>query len=278
MLRFNNQLLKFNGSLLGTPGIGYYNRLVDYAVSQGIALPSATTLEALRHFLIELYKQGLMPYIMGLHIYAGSGVPEFKNINVINPGTYNVVSYGGLTYSPNGVLGNGINGYVETNFNLNLPDRGKFFIGAVVTQGVNTTEIPANAPLWGGYYALISGTNIDITSGFNIEANSRLYSGTEPSVATYTDTGLFLTLRNGGNVRHIAKGDLTSLSLTISSFTDTPRTLKFLRRDISSISIGYGKSRLGCSVFGEGIDYNKSQIFRTLFNNYLTALGLTPVA
>jgi len=74
---------------------------------------NGTITTATRNYFNTLFTQNLWNGIVGLYPMLG-GVSGSIGINAKNPGTYNITWYGGITFSSNGIQGNGTTGYGNT--------------------------------------------------------------------------------------------------------------------------------------------------------------------
>jgi hypothetical protein len=237
-----------------------WEAIESFANTNAYALP--TNVDSFDQLIQDLKSAGIWQKLDVLYVFAGDGSNGFKLINWINPNAHYADAYGGLTWTDDGILGNGSNGYIDTNYNS-------------YSQGVNFTNISASIFAVNNNY--VSGTQFlasSISSGSLIltegTSNNRLNSSYGTSV-NFSVNG-FKGLSRNGTTKY------TKSSAGETSYTDTPTGMLNANTTLLRHTNGYSTRRLQCFGAGGYLTYSEMDDFVTIFNNFLTAIGLTPVA
>lgn len=245
--------------------------IINYATTQGFILPA--DIQPLDQLIKDLKTAGIWQKFDVFYVFAGYGAYGFKLINLIDPNNHYADAYGGLEFDLDGVKGNGFNGYINTNFNptidaINyvLNEAGR--LAVVVQEATNTTTAQRNID------GTIGGTGQNGMIN-TLQAAQRINMGMNSLVGGSVDfSGIGLMTINEVSATDIM---LTNKDIQfdrtrgISSLYNSPQTI--FRRSTS-----YGDPKISCYGMGGALTYAETQSFRTIYNNYLTAIGLTPVA
>lgn len=241
--------------------------IVNYANSNRYTLPS--NLYPLDNLIQELKKNNIWQKLDVFYVFAGGGSAEFKLINIINPSVHYATAYGGLTWNNYGVLGNGTNSWIDTNYNpatsgINYQLNNASIFGVIATNNAAPYAFTVQRSS-GGYNQLA-----------NYSGNAiRINAGTSAPISTNADL-------SGPGFKSISRTSSTNVEL-VSTSNNFLRTQNSLAVDSNSQRLlqrdGVSTTHL-ISSFGMGaaLTYSETQTFRTAFNNYLTAIGETPVA
>jgi hypothetical protein len=175
--------------------------------------------------------------------------------------------FGGLTYRVDGFKGNGVDGYVNTNFisglasyNYTLNDAGRFLV--VAESG-------------SGYYDGVSASARNSIIGANT-AQQRINSGTSQLAVAFDMSGLGLKsiMRDSSTAVRVQN---TSTKLTTTQPSLALETIpQLILRGATSTT--YSDGCISIHYMGASISNAQIDNFRTYYNTYLTNIGLTPFA
>ena len=241
--------------------------VVNYANTNGYALPSNIT--AFDNLIKGMKSCGIWALLDRFWLFSGDGSTDFKRINLINPSKTKADFYGGLIISNSGIQGNGINAYVNTNFNPALLESGQKFQLNDASFGV----IIANAsPDDVGTYGVNRSDHNDFNNTWGNVV--RLNSHSDNYVYSSPVTGLNINSRtNGTNVDLIRKNSSTNKDLNSYSI-QSKSAIVFAQLNFTYFT----NNTHSCFFMGASIPFQVSQDFRTVFNTYLSAIGQTPIA
>lgn len=236
-----------------------WKAIENYANSNSLALPTDTI--AFDQLIKDLKSEGVWQKLDGFYVFAGDGSNGFKLINWINPEEHYADAYGGLTWDLDGVKGNGSNGYINTNFNPNIDHQ----------------NYTLNNASRGGIISEVGTMNFDGIAGtYRNDYNgsvTRLNGSANTTINYNNSGGLFAIKRNNSSTLEVVMKDNEQSGNAVAAFTSLEHFQVVMRRHNS-----YGSFKLSCYFLGGHLTYSETQTFRTIYNNFLTALGLTPVA
>ena len=201
-----------------------YQRVLNYASTQGYSLPSAAQQTKQNKLLVDLKAAGIWSHLDTFAVFATDGNSDFALIDWKRLTQY--TAFNSPTFSTNGgFTGNGTSSYIDTNFNPTvgtnnylLNDAGRFYWvdnrtgvqwEGVSTGGVNdsrnatTTLIRINQGTSG-----LSGLNVTFdVDGFHAinrtsSTNVELFTNTTQFSRTSTSTSIFNAnqfILRGGN-------------------------------------------------------------------------------
>lgn len=96
-----------------------YQNVLDWGSANFATLPSASVQTAQNQLVVDLKAAGVWDSLDILYVFAGDGDIIFSNINWVSPGVNNAQFQGGMSFHTNeGAKSDGINGYVNTGYNL----------------------------------------------------------------------------------------------------------------------------------------------------------------
>lgn len=90
--------------------------IIDFATVAGYTLPNELDLRKLNTLIKNLKFDYIWDRLDLLYIFANSGDDNFRTLNYKNPSAFKGDKTPGLLYTVNGYEGNGIDGYIKTNF------------------------------------------------------------------------------------------------------------------------------------------------------------------
>lgn len=269
-LAFDNRLLKFQDRLLHireTPHI-MYSELMDYAYSNNIETPPTSNLRALNYLYKNLESEGLDMFDLLYNFAYIDTAEQFKLLNLWNNRDYDATAYGGLMWSNEGVKGNGVNGYIDTNFNPSLLVEGQKYQLNDVGVGIGVVQdgsLNAQRRLVGSRDNRIELNNYPSTRQL-INTSKTLIN-----LTGLTGQGEKYGIRNKTNEIQIVNTVDSSFSASDSEML--PNIIYILRSFAS-----YADLKINNVLIGASITYEQTQIFRQIFNQYLTSIGLDPIA
>ena len=94
--------------------------VIEFANNNSYLVSSERYLVNLDQHIRDLKAFGLWDKLDLLYWFVGDGDMDFKTINIINPSKYKGTSIGGLINTLEGIEGNAVDGYVDTNFNPSI--------------------------------------------------------------------------------------------------------------------------------------------------------------
>lgn len=245
--------------------------IIDRAFDEGFALPLSNRLHAYDNLIYDL-KQGLVWNIEDLILnfaYNQLGLEGFCRINHKNPTGNLITLVGGLIYTVNGFEGNGIDGYIDTNFNpsidtnnytLNNSGRGAILYKSTQSGAINRAGIDSAGGL-----------------NFNTMRNAvsyvqQLNSGNVSSPADLSGTGykgISRTVSTGVSiVNKSVKTDFISASTGIRNDTQRLFMTEGLCSDIGISGYHLGAARTDAQNFA----------YRTAYNKFFQTIGLPQIA
>jgi hypothetical protein len=118
-----------------TEANAYLTAVVDAGGTIDTTISAAT-----RTLFTSLVSNGLYDKLVAIYPYIG-GVANSSAINGVNPGTYNITWFGGMTFSNSGATGNGTNGYGETGIDFQTGIGTSLFVSGTIGAYVN--DIPS---------------------------------------------------------------------------------------------------------------------------------------
>jgi hypothetical protein len=146
----------------GTTEANTYLTAVVDAGGTGI---TETISAATRTLFTSLVSNGLWDKLVAIYPYIG-GVANSSAINGINPGTYNILWFGGMSFSNSGATGNGTNGYGETGIDFQTGIGTSLFVSGTIGAYVNDIPSVSRAMIGSGPRSF-SGTDARALIGNN---------------------------------------------------------------------------------------------------------------
>lgn len=250
-----------------------FNIEVVKAVSKSVKKPSYSTLLHLDNMISALKAEGIWQKLDTFVNFA------YNNTNNDSFSFYDFkrdvfyTGFGGLSYTDYGYEGNGVDAYIDTNFNpaiagnnYKLNDASR---GAVVCYTISTS-LPQ--------YVTIDGVSLqnNLQNMYNMtQTAQRINQGTNILNQSVDLSGLGLKCINRTdniNVNLVNKSTLFSRTANSTEILSSNQIL--LRRH----TVDYSYIGLSMYFMGASFDYTETQLFRQYYNEYLTNIGLDPIA
>ncbi|GGB83924.1 hypothetical protein GCM10007424_24920 [Flavobacterium suaedae] len=217
-------------------------------------------------------------YIWGAKIESGDmptgfkyDMYEFSKINWKKPESELATVYGGCSYTSIGWEGDGNDGYIDTQFNPSHINTNKYQLNDASISLVVHKEytIPGRTNLTG----LTINSNNWIGNADNL--SHRINTGYYPDTSVdFSGVGLKSMIRYGEfDCSYINRDNLQQRQVESNIYYGWNDTQKLLRRLDS-----YGDAGICCFFAGKSLSYAETQIFRTLYNNYLEKINLPQIA
>lgn len=259
-------------------------RVLDYAISESIAIPSGDLLWELNTYCNELETAGILA-----HTGAG-GIPtsasDFTTSDVFVNFAYNntgliafslidwirltqMTTSGGMTYTTQGWEGDGVNGFINTTYNP-TSHANNFSLNSATYA---LTIYKAFSGLFNDFVHGVAGSLSD--NLINQIAFQKINQGTVNGSAFFSfanDGQKVLTRINSTDVNCINKS--TTGSFTATSTAIVNENLHLLR----SGGVRFSNAGLSDYFNGKLIDNTITQAKRTATNKYLNSIGLTQFA
>lgn len=233
--------------------------LMEYANANSYGLP--TNVAPIEVLIKDMKQIGVWSKLDVFYLLTGDGSAPFKMINMINPGSYDGTGYGGLTWSNDGVSGNGSNGYIDTGFAINNTSynwgAGNATKGGVVKSANN-----------GDYLTGTNSSSFFEAVRFGLEGQ-RLLGVTNGNYNLLNMPGLKALTRTGDVGSFFNKNSVQSIGY--NNTHDSPANTIYTHRQINR----YSSSRMvvSCFFLGGYLTDQLMQDFRDVFNEYLDAIG-----
>lgn len=227
----------------------------------------------------DLKSAGIWQKLDVFYVFAGDGSPLFKELNWIDPSKHMASAYGGLTWDLNGVKGNGVNGYIDTNFNpvdssVNYTlDNASLFIGIAEYNGLDSGRYGiTNA----GRYTNFINTHVTINGGRNDRGVS-INGATSGVMFTPSTPSINMS---GTGMKYLGREDETTIHISNKSDIVVKEQPSTVVHDGNQVMLrhgtSYNASTINCFGMGAYLTYSETQILRVAFNKFLASLGLTP--
>lgn len=258
----------YRGSLLWCKYHERTQAIFDYALQNGYTLPSNKI--AYDDYIRKIASNGLLEKNDLRHIYCGDGNVNFRLINVANPGVYNGTAYGGSAWTNEGVKGNGVNGYIDTNFITAYAE--KYKVNDACRCGV-VYENPSNS---------IGLSTIDgITTGENnvLNAANHRFQSINRTIGDMPDVDNSGVGLKAITVFNDACFIVNKNTIIYDNPSYNPTTTYFQTQLILTRRLlVYATITLSMYFAGSSLTYDEAQLERQFFNEYLVDLGLEPIA
>jgi hypothetical protein len=252
---------------------GYSSELqaiISRANTEGFTLPSSTTLAHIDALIASLKSEGIWAVADYLRVSAlnNTACGDFARINMANPtGTLSTVA-GGISYLTTGYKGNKINGLLSSEVNLAATSHyvqnsacRLYVLASSSTNGVS-----------GAFEGLGSSVANRLNNG--LQADQRINQATANLSSTFS--------LGGTGTKAIVRVSSTSVELTNSATqatrtaTSAPRSSD-TQQEFRSFNV-FSDTTHAFSLYSGALTGTQIQNFRTMFNTYLTSIGLTAFA
>jgi len=201
-----------------------------------------------------------------------SGYEQFRMIDWKQTGNI-YTPYGGLIYNSNGIEGNGIDGYINTNFNPATMGQNYTLNDASLGNVIYKNATGGHSNINVSFSNSVSGTAGNLIRNDNSTIKRLNQSSINLSSSIdFRGEGLKVLNRiNDEELIGISK-DVETVSRAESSEIYDSNLFLLVRQDLYSL--------LGLSLVfaGASISYEQSQSFRAIYNKFLSNVGLNPIS
>jgi len=231
---------------------------------------SGTTATAINQLVLDLKSYSLWSKMLALYPLVG-GTSSSTSYNLINVATYQISWNGGITYSSDGVTGNGSTGYGDTGLTPSTSLSTTMHLSAYIR-----TEGNSAAYDMGGSNYPADGTDApeNMLARFGNDryaAFSTIVSGPYVISTGATHTGFFVGTSNGSTTALYLDGsNLRSESKTLSL---TTRSLYLLGQAHSNGAFDLSTRQYAFYSIGQGLDATETSNFNTCVVTFQTTLG-----
>lgn len=268
---FSNEVTQSTSS-----GVVYdtdFQSFLDYAILQGYYIPSSTILDEANAQVIRDKANGYWGANVTYRIWAwnDTGCDDLSLICLKT--LVEATVHGGMTYTVNGWKGNGTDGYIDLNFTPTTH-------GAGIYTATNASRSYVMYDSGVVEYARISGHTsdlLDLAFVADSIASQRINLVTSSVTPRYnvSGTGFQCVNRTSNTVTNFIKQS-TQTSHTNNKGTASLSAQSYLV--FGGLSSYYGDVGLSSFALGRALTYAETQDYRTDFNTYLVAIGLSAIA
>ena len=208
--------------------------------------------------------------------FRGTGDANFKRINLANPDGALADFYGGYTLDISGIKGNGVNAYVDTNFNPSLLVSGQKYqledaeFGGVVSEyPLSENSNASYSPLLGTILALgrntlylrpVNASKIN-GAGNNLNTSVDMSGAGFKAISRISVSNIVLTNKNIENVR-------------TQNVDIIDNSNQFALRGV----VGFSNAKASSVFMGKALNSSIRQQIRTAENADMANLGLPQIA
>lgn len=250
--------------------------VVAYAKANGITLPQKTYLKALNTFLKD--GKSIIDKLDLLFTFDGSVSAAFRMINLVNPGKYNGVASGGVTYTNNGIAGTGVNAYINTGFNPSLLAVGQKFQLNNACRGILVFQ--ESSDVFDFSKCVLDGSTASLENtlfGGPQGGGQKINCGAGGDTYDLRGTGLKMIVRYN-STEHFIINNSTSVQKTFGSSNLPNGNQLILSRYNAGSGYIYGTAGIAAYFNGASITFDESQKLKVLLNKYRTDRGLAAIA
>lgn len=228
-----------------------YTALLAYANSQGYALPTTAALSALntlfsRYTTANKWGKTKLEYVLSTYTGGvGDSGKAFSKINIINPGTFNLVEVNAPVYTEKfGWKSNGTTSCLRTGLNL-LTDAGVIYsqndisTACYLNDSPNTDVIPYGCETAGNSYY----HNLAKSSNLEIARSNQASSGANIPLADLK--GYWEMSRSSSGAAKTYFNGLNSLTNAVASVTIPSKELYVLASNDAAVVEGFCTSNMG---------------------------------
>jgi hypothetical protein len=207
-----------------------------------------------------------------MYVFATDGDSDFAKINWKNPGTFQLVQHGGVTFTPNeGFQGNGTTGYLDTTFICS-------------THAVNYTQNDASAFCATLNDVAENGTDFGVNSGpvpnTSIAFQSRnainqlvfrVNTPTQTGGSSLSANGFWHVQRPSSTNHSCFKDGTLNVSTSAGSSGVPALSLPLLANSNIGVISTFSTRKLGCFGLGSSLAGQESDLY-DVWNAYFTGL------
>jgi len=245
-----------------------YQAVLNRGVALGYTLPTSSQQQTQNQLLLALKSTGVWTKMDVLYVFLNDGGQNFATLNWKAPNSFQATLVNSPTFTSNvGFQGNGTSASINTNFNPS-------------TSGV--TYLLNSAHRMAVFNAVNSTDMFDGSSGFN----NYMRGGLGVQFRVNQTNNLVTPTKNfdGTGVKCVIRLDSTNLSAInrnlVTSHTATSTSIDNATQKIFTGAFLFASANTKISFYSMGGILTSTEVanFRTAFNTYLTANGLTPFA
>jgi hypothetical protein len=229
------------------------------AFIQAAGITDPTEVSAITTLVTDLKTYNIWDKMKAIYPMVG-GTATSQKYNLKNPNTFIGTFVGGWTHSSTGVTGNGVNAYMDTNFNPNTFSNANFkHMSYYSRNNFNNCQIGIVAGIFDQIFYVAGGY-------FNI-----LSTSTFSPITTATTKGLVIASRTsavGGCTTYVNNSNLGNDGLTA---TGNPNGNLWL--NARTDSAGYSNNQCAFASIGDGLTDTEASNLYTAVQAFQTTLG-----
>ena len=234
------------------------------------SITDSTQQAAVNYLVTDLKSNNLWTKMKAVYPMVGGNATS-HSYNLKNPSQFQITWNGGLTHDSNGVLGNGTNGYGNTNLspNTNLV---KYNTHTSIYLRTNTDGIYCD--LGASNDSFNEMVTIYSKDSGNAKSDMGNYAISRISAATANSLGNYINSRTANNVFKLYKNSTTLGTNTSTDTNNLPL------KNLTIFGINYGASpsqfsnrQCAFSTIGEGLSDTEASNLYTIIQNYQTILS-----
>jgi hypothetical protein len=254
-----------------TPVNNELQQIINRANAEGFTIPSTTILGHCDTLITNMKNDGVWNVSDVYYNFAYNDVTlaDWAKINWMNPsgGLYGLCTvFPGMTYRVDGYKGDGVSGYIDTNFspsranyNYTLNDASRFL---VISEEHTSTNSPGDGVIG--------------------NSNNRIVLGAS-GAATINAGNIGISINMAGLglkaiIRYLSNSILGINTSTTVAATTASTVLNGNSQLVLRTGTTYGDACIANYFMGASLTNTQIQNFRTYYNTYLTNIGLTPFA
>jgi hypothetical protein len=256
-----------------------YQAVLNYAITQGYTLPSASQQVLQNQLVLDLKTAGVWSKLDIFYVFATDGDSDFASINWKDPNNFEITEVNSPNFTPNqGFEGNGTSAYLDTNWNITNDsvnwlqnDAGIFCAFPIM----NSTPQSPNT---------LVGTNISNYVRLRVDENSnsgnnRMWlnstNRTDNIFDTKVNNTIYFANRTSGTNMSTRNTDLATS--TTNSFIFTVASTALPNQNINLFRIGteYAPSGNKMGILGLGSNFSSLEmddIENAWYTNYFSNL------
>lgn len=255
-----------------------YNNTVDEIVYDSDAQAFFTSAgitntiqkNAVNQFVLDLKSYSIWTKFYALYPFVG-GNASAHSYNLINPATYQITWYGGVTHDSDGIIGNGVDARGDTGLNdASVTSIDNYSFGMYSRTDIVETSVDigvADSSL-NSYSLFYTRRN---SGGVKIISYSRF--GTATTTSNSDSLGLFHLSRLEPNLYRIYKNGTNFLSSTTVSLDKANYNYNILTRNIDGAYATYSTRNLALAFIAQGFTQAQMVNFNTAVTTFQTALS-----
>jgi hypothetical protein len=243
-----------------------YQAVLDYATTQGYALPSASQQTAQNQLVLDLKAAGVWTQLDMLHVWrtGDTSVQDFKTIDWIRLNEATIVN--AITFVNSGVQGDGVNAYVDLNYNPST-DATNYLLDDHCYGGFNDKNDAD-----GVFISALGATYSEI---FNDNANTRFIvfdsstTSRTPSVSTNAQDGHLMNNRASSADYDFLIDNVAQSKTAVSSVANPNVNFRLFARNNGTF---FGNGIASYDFAGSALTTGERAAMITALNTYFAAL------